>query len=71
MFAALTGSAGSWDDDSVVVIRDLRSAGLNRRTYWQGMVGATEIRSIERVGGHLSSQDLARVLERLRQIIPL
>lgn len=69
VFTPTTGSPGHWDD--VVEIRDLGSAGLNRRSYTHGMMFSANNADIVRIAGHLSSQDFASVRQLVRSILPI
>jgi mRNA interferase MazF len=63
IFAPITGSAGSMEGS--IEIQDIAVAGLNRRSYCQGILATAENKDIQRIIGQLSPRDM----ESLRKLI--
>lgn len=69
VFAPLTGSAGSVG--ASVEIGDLGIAGLNRRSYLNGMLFTAVNAAAKRTVGRLGANDLAAVKDLVRSTLQL
>ena len=71
IFTPLTGSSGSFTDESLAEIQDIDQAGLNRRSYSHGILATANNRDIRRVIGNLSARDRTRVRRLVGEVISL
>lgn len=71
VFTPLTGSPGSFSDESVAEIADIGFAGLNRPTFSHGILRTARNVDIQRILGRLSGRDDARIRQLVAEIIPL
>lgn len=61
-------AGGAFGDRPVL---DWQAAGLNRPTYFKGVIATIEERLVERRWGRLTARDYARVQELLREILDI
>lgn len=69
VFMPISNSPGPVE--GAIEIQDLGVAGLNRRSYCQGIIWTSDIDDIDRIIGRLSSRDISNIRKLIRSVIAI